>query len=141
MFEYVGKCSDGNFYWIIYYVGDGELTGIHIYRRALVNWSWRNERIVSGLNNVLRMVNTLPEPLRRKVREIINKFAKRKTVLKVDLDDVKFLRDYIESSLLAISSCRRCSRLVLDYMKKKWKFEDLYLEVDTAKAKVLGALT
>jgi len=76
MFDYVGRCSDGVFYWIVYYVSNGELTNIHIYRRAKINGSWRNERFLSGIDKVLALLNTLPVELREKVKNIIEMYRK-----------------------------------------------------------------
>jgi len=103
MYVYIGKCSDGNFYWIVYYTNPVlGVTNIHIHRRARINGVWRSELFLSGLEKIKAVISALPREVASVVKKLINSISGvGRAVSTVDfrefVDVIEYTRDVVRS--------------------------------------------
>jgi len=103
MFTYIGKASDGNFYWVIYYINPFYgLTNIHVCRKVKINGKWRNEVFVSGVEKIKALLKSLPREVANTVRKILNEVKNIFTLTMAKIQDIYDAVEYAADVIRAV---------------------------------------
>ena len=120
---YVGKCEDGSFYHIVL-----TRVSVHIYRRFHDGRRWTTQRVLAGVENVLKNLKKMPARLRSCILEILRSHPTGKLLIELKLLRVKLsqeakngARKHRDLIRLAVHVLDMCKRLLeyLDYLPEK----------------------
>ena len=122
---YIGKCEDGSFYHIIV-----TRFGIHVYKRFHNGKRWITQRILAGVENVLKNLKKMPARLRSCILEILRSHPMARPLLELKMlrarlaesqnlkNGARRHRDLIRLTVHVLDLCKRLLNY-LDYLPEK----------------------